>query len=708
MKREKSIDRSSAATAVIYLRVSTKEQAEKGGRAEGFSIPAQREALHRKAQGMGAVIVAEFVDAGESAKSADRPDLQRMLDYLRDNAVDYVLVHKVDRLARNRVDDVAITMAIKKSGATLVSATENIDETPSGMLLHGIMSSIAEFYSRNLATEVHKGMSQKAKTGGTPGRAPLGYGNIGRLTPEGREERTVAIDPQRAELISWAFTAFATGEWTLRTLAGELADRGLTTRRTPKQPARQVGLHALHSILTNPYYKGEVIYRGVAHRGRHHPLTDAATWQEVQDILAAHAVGEKQREHPHYLKSSVFCGGCSSRLIITNAKNRHGAIYPYFVCVGRHQKRTTCTRKAMLVPKVEQLIEDHWAAVQLEPALRQLLEGNVRALLATQRHEATVERKQLLDARTALTTKREKLVEAIYSGALPLDLIADEQKHITTQLTTIEQRLSGIAATFDRVDANLSRLFDLMSDCHASYLAAGPSLRRLFNQGLFTHLYIDDDVIRGEYAPPFDVILDRRTPATDPAGQPSVLKNAVLSLNRKKSPGAQHATGRSHIPIAPFGGLKMTVLAALGDALSKPGSPLLKLLEIHEKRDMRAVKATRFDTAKLTIAQTGAADPTCVRLRVKENKKLSRATIDQLVHAYYSGASQKQLADEFGVHVETVNRHIRRRRQAHVIGCFIIDRPAGSASAHRVRAGYYGHARRGRRSISSTQKRGTS
>jgi hypothetical protein len=167
-----------------------------------------------------------------------------------------VLVHKVDRLARNRVDDVEINVAIKKSGATLVSATENIDETPSGMLLHGIMSSIAEFYSRNLATEVHKGMSQKARTGGTPGKAPLGYRNIGRLTPEGREERTVEPDPDRAALITWAFTTYATGDWTLRSMADELETRGLTTRRTPKLASRPVQPNVLHSILTNPYYKG--------------------------------------------------------------------------------------------------------------------------------------------------------------------------------------------------------------------------------------------------------------------------------------------------------------------------------------------------------------------------------------------------------------------------------------------------------------------
>ncbi|WP_405541499.1 recombinase family protein [Streptomyces phaeochromogenes] len=165
-------------------------------------------------------------------RSCDKANYRKDLSvFSRRGRVDYVFVHKVDRLARNRVDDVEITLAIKKAGATLVSATENIDETPSGMLLHGIMSSIAEFYSRNLATEVHKGMSQKAKTGGTPGKAPLGYLNVVLRTPEGREERTVEVDPERAELISWAFEAFASGTWTLRSLADELETRGLTTQQ---------------------------------------------------------------------------------------------------------------------------------------------------------------------------------------------------------------------------------------------------------------------------------------------------------------------------------------------------------------------------------------------------------------------------------------------------------------------------------------------
>src|SRR4051794_37085832 len=154
---------------------------------------------------------------GESAKSADRPALKRMLQRIeQEHDVELVLVHKIDRLARNRYDDVTINLAIQRAGAELVSASENIDDTPAGQLLHAIMAAHAEFYSRNLASEALKGLVQKAKNGGTPTRAPLGYVHT-REWFQGREVRTVAIDPTRADLVRWAFEAYASGQYTLET-----------------------------------------------------------------------------------------------------------------------------------------------------------------------------------------------------------------------------------------------------------------------------------------------------------------------------------------------------------------------------------------------------------------------------------------------------------------------------------------------------------
>ena len=111
------------ATAVIYVRVSTKEQAERDGDPEGYSIPAQREACKRKAAALGAVVLDEFVDRGESARTADRPELQRLLEFVHTTPVTYVIVHKIDRLARNRADDVAINLSLQQAGVQLVSVS---------------------------------------------------------------------------------------------------------------------------------------------------------------------------------------------------------------------------------------------------------------------------------------------------------------------------------------------------------------------------------------------------------------------------------------------------------------------------------------------------------------------------------------------------------------------------------------------------------
>jgi DNA invertase Pin-like site-specific DNA recombinase len=359
--------------AVSYLRVSTHEQAERGGGAvEGFSIPAQRDANKKKAASPGAFVVKEFVDRGESARSANRPELKKMLEYIDENKnrVDYVIVHKVDRLARNRGDDVDISRALHNAGVKLVSTTESIDESPSGMLLHGIMSSIAEFYSRNLSNEVLKGLSQKAKNGGTNYHAPLGYKNIRTVDDKGREDRTVILDEERAPLIKLAFEYFATGDWTVNDLAEHLAQQGLATLVTPKIPSKPIDRASLNKLLVNPYYKGYVYFQGALYPGKHTPLVDENTWQQVQDVLESHHCGERTRKHPHFLKGTVYCGACGSRLIIQNTKNSHDVIYPYFICSGRHGKRTDCQQKAVLIEEVERQIEKLYERMTISPELR--------------------------------------------------------------------------------------------------------------------------------------------------------------------------------------------------------------------------------------------------------------------------------------------------------------------------------------------------
>ncbi|MGO9321590.1 MAG: recombinase family protein [Solirubrobacteraceae bacterium] len=496
------------APAVVYVRVSPgKGQAAKADEPDGYSLPAQLEACKRKAASLNAAVIEEFVERSESAKTADRPELQRMLQFVKDNSVKYVIVHKVDRLARNRADDVVINLALKQAGAQLVSVSENIDETPSGLLLHGIMSSIAEFYSRNLATEVIKGSIQKAKNGGTPGKAPIGYLNV-RQVINGLEGRTVEVDPVRGPLMAWAFEAYATGEWTIRTLLAELTERGLTTVPGPKLPARPLRVSHLHRLLRHPYYIGIVRYQGVLYEGKHTPLVDKETWQRVQELLSAkYLTGERHREHPHYLKGSIFCGQCGSRLIVCHAKGRSGT-YPYFVCIGRQQKRTNCELRALHIEKVEAAIAAYYATVQLPEdelvAIRAFLEEELSKLRLDAERERRVQERRLV----GLFAERKKLLDAHYADAVPLDLLKSEQERLTREIDSAEGRLAEVESDFKKAEGNLKRALTRVGDCETAYREAAGPLRRQFNLAFFRRLLIGDEyTVEGVLAEPFDTLL---------------------------------------------------------------------------------------------------------------------------------------------------------------------------------------------------------
>ena len=272
------------AIAFSYLRVSTKEQARVGGGTEGYSIPAQRDACHKKAAQLQAVIEQEYVDAGESARSAQREQLQQMLRDIKTVKPDYVIVHKIDRLARNREDDIAINLMLRKHGVKLISCTENIDETPQGKLLYGLLAEIAQFYSGNLAQEVMKGLLRKAEEGGTPFRAPVGYLNR-RETKFGVERSWVELDPERAEIIRWCFEQYATGEWSALDITLAAQAKGLTSRPTAKRPAAPISATTIYNILANPYYMGIVSYQGIHYEGKHPTLVEPEVWLAVQDVL---------------------------------------------------------------------------------------------------------------------------------------------------------------------------------------------------------------------------------------------------------------------------------------------------------------------------------------------------------------------------------------------------------------------------------------
>jgi site-specific DNA recombinase len=520
--------------AVLYLRVSSRGQLETDYDDDGLSIAAQRERCVQKAAEYGAVVVDEYIERAESAKTNQRPELNVMLRRIKEQRdIDYVILWKVDRFARNRRDDANMLFEIELAGARLISATENIDQTPAGRLMHGMLASFAEYYSRNLANEVLKGMTEKAKRGGTPGRTRLGYLNIREQLPQGGEVRTISVDPERGPIITWAFETYATGLYSLSDMVILLEARGLRSRGSRRYSPQPLSLNGVHNLLSCPYYAGIVSYNGKQYPGRHEPLVSQDLFDQVQAVLAAHRLsGERDRKHQHYLKGTIRCGTCGCRLVYSRNKG-NGGIYEYFVC-PRNQ-RGECPQGYQPVDLVENAVEDHYATVSLTETER----DEVRQAISNDLGERVATAKQEIDrCRGVLREIREqerKLLTMHYEDRITSELFDDEQARLRLRRQDAEALIARLNLSYGDIAVTLDYALGIVGDdLHELYLRVDDSIRRLINQALFNALFVCDEAITdAELAGPFAELRDlrdaihgvlRATPNPMPA---SVLANTM-------------------------------------------------------------------------------------------------------------------------------------------------------------------------------------
>jgi hypothetical protein len=311
--------------------------------------------------------------------------------------------------------------------------------------------------------------------------------------------------------VQWAFDTYATGDYTLVQLTEQLDAMGLTSIPTATRAAKPLSRSTVNRMLRNPYYIGVVTYQGVQYEGRHPHLIDKPTWYRVQAILDAHLAGEKRRKYPHYLKGSLFCSACGSRLCFDRKVNRHGSEYEYFFCVGRHQKRTGCVRRYMSVQELEERVEEKWRGVRLAKPYADALETILRQELQQQRetneHARVVARRKLL----SLHNQQDKLMSAHYEGAVPLDVLRREQQRLSKAIHHAEAQLLAAQVSDEQVERPLGLCMEFAKQCDDVYATAPPQLRRQMNQAMFERFLVEEDGdLVGELAGPFKVLLNHR------------------------------------------------------------------------------------------------------------------------------------------------------------------------------------------------------
>lgn len=230
----------------LYARVSSDMQVEKD-----LSISAQLRELREYAKERNWEIFNEYVDEGVSALSADRPQFQLMIMDAQQERFNVILVHKLNRFARNREDAIVYKSLLRKIGIQVISVTESIDDTPSGHLLEGMIEVLDEFYSRNLAQETLKGQKENAlrgyNNGGVP---PFGYKAKKVSDDKGNEKTVFEPDPVNVPYVQELYTRYAQGEG-LQRIADDFNTRGIKPLRSDTWQKS-----SLFSILRNLTYTG--------------------------------------------------------------------------------------------------------------------------------------------------------------------------------------------------------------------------------------------------------------------------------------------------------------------------------------------------------------------------------------------------------------------------------------------------------------------
>jgi site-specific DNA recombinase len=289
---------------LAYVRVSTQKQG------EGVSLLTQRETIASFAA-RKCFLVTGWYEEQETAAKRGRPVFTEILTLLRDRKADGLIVYKVDRSARNLKDWADLGELIDQ-GIPVYFASDDLDmSSRSSRLAADIQAVVAADFIRNLREEAKRGMQKRLEQGLYPLGAPLGY-----LDHGGGKVKT--IDPEKGWFVQFAFSAYASGEYTLRRLAASLSELGLRNRRE-----KDLTLSGLSHLLRNPFYMGYIRFgdKKELFRGLHEPLVSKEIFFKVQSHLK-NRVWPRRMHHRFKYSRRLRCLSCGKCLIGSAVKGR--------------------------------------------------------------------------------------------------------------------------------------------------------------------------------------------------------------------------------------------------------------------------------------------------------------------------------------------------------------------------------------------------
>lgn len=320
--------------AVIYARFSSHAQNEQ-------SIEGQLAECYNFAQRNDLRITHEYIDRALTGTTDKRPEFLQMIEDSKRKGFQFVLVYQLDRFARNRYDSATYKAKLKKNGVRVLSAKENITDDASGILIEGVLESMAEYYSAELSQKIKRGIAisaSKCKFFG--GKVPLGY--------KIDEKKDYVINEETAPIVKRMFEMLA-GGYNYAQIARYMNERGIPTATGGKW-----GKNSFNSIFSNRRYLGKYIFHGEEIDGGIPQLIDDGLFADVQKVLEKYAAAPSRGKAKveYLLSDKLICGKCGNKMTGISSTSKSKKIHHYYKCVG--VTKSVCDKRTIR----KQFIED--------------------------------------------------------------------------------------------------------------------------------------------------------------------------------------------------------------------------------------------------------------------------------------------------------------------------------------------------------------
>lgn len=425
---------------LAYTRVSTEKQG------EGVSLQEQKAAIERFATREGLVISEWFEEKMTAAKRGGRPAFTKMMQKLGRREARGVIMHKIDRSARNLKDWADLGDLIDQ-GVEIHFANEGLDlQSRGGRLSADIQAVVAADYIRNLREETKKGLYGRLKQGVWPWPAPLGYNNEGAGKPK-------TIDSASGPLIREAFELYATGQWSLRQLSEELHRRGLQTKS-----GKALSAQRLQAMLHEPFYMGlmRVKKTGEAFKGAHKALISKRLFDKVQ--LAFQRRNRPQTsKHSFTFSRLISCEVCGKALI---GEKQKGHIY--YRCHDR-----ACPMTSIREDRFESRMALEFENLAFTKPEWKILEEELDRLADKRSVEMRGHVEQIRLRLGQLEARISKLADTYLDGDLEKEVFVSQKERILREKVGLEEGLENRL----QVDVALNRVRDYLELARSPWLS---------------------------------------------------------------------------------------------------------------------------------------------------------------------------------------------------------------------------------------------